>query len=75
MKLIVCHYWFINHVFKFQNFIGNGGHDLTMLCRNINDITNITVKGVYYHCTTNLIKKSEATHLLRNFVLDDLGYI
>ena len=25
---MVCHYWFFNHGFKFQNFFSNGCHDL-----------------------------------------------
>ena len=27
----ICHYWFFNHGFKFQSYVCNGCHDLTML--------------------------------------------
>ena len=38
----ICHYFFFNHGFKFQDSICNGCHDLTMLCLKISDY--------YYHC-------------------------
>ena len=47
-ECMVCHYWFFNHGFKFQDSLCNGCHDLTMLCLNISDITIITVKNVDY---------------------------
>ena len=56
--------WFINRGFKFQNSVCNGCHDL-MFCLNPSDIATITVKGV--------ISKSEAIHLLANFVLDEMN--
>ena len=31
-KSIVCHYWFFNHGFEFQDSVCNGCYDLTMLC-------------------------------------------
>ena len=47
-ECIVCHYWFFNHGFEFQNIFGSGCHDLTMFCLNLSDITIITAKGVHY---------------------------
>ena len=46
-----------------------------MLCLNISDIGIITVKGIDYCCIIYSTSKSEAIHLLQNFVLDDCGYI
>ena len=43
-ECMICHYWFFNHGFKFQDFVYNGCHDLTMLCLNISDITIIMLK-------------------------------
>ena len=37
-ECMVCHYWFFNHGFKFQNFVCNGCHYLIMLCLNLNNI-------------------------------------
>ena len=49
-ECMICHYWFFNHRFKFQDHVCNDCHDLTMLCLNISDIAIITVKNVDYCC-------------------------
>ena len=45
-KYTICHYWFFNHAFKYQDTVCNNCHDLTVLCLNISDIAIITVKNV-----------------------------
>ena len=72
---MICHYFFFNHGFKFQDSVSNGCHDLKMLSVNISDSTIITVKNVDYHCIIHNISKSEASKLLKNSVLEYLGYI
>ena len=64
-----------NHGFKFQDYVFNGCHDLTMLSFSKSDIAVITVKNVAYCCITHNISKSEAINLLKNSVLEDCGYI
>ena len=44
-ECMICHYFFFNYGFKFQDSVCNGCHDLTILCPNISDITSITVKN------------------------------
>ena len=41
---MICHYWFFNHGFKFQNYVCNGCHDLRKLCLNISNVAIITLK-------------------------------
>ena len=72
---MICHYWFFNHGFNFQDYVGNGCHDLTMLSVNISDIAIITVKNVDYRCIIHNISKSEAINALENSVLEDCGYL
>ena len=48
-KCMVCHYWFYNHGFKFQESVCNGSHNL-ILCLNISNIAIVTVKNVDYCC-------------------------
>ena len=38
-EYMICHYWLLNHGFKFQDSVCNGCHNLTMLCLNTSDIT------------------------------------
>ena len=63
---MICHYFFFNHGFKFENYVCNGCHDLTMLSVNISDIAFITVKNTYYRCIVHNISKFEAINLLEN---------
>ena len=49
-ECMICHYWFFNHGFKFQDSICSGCHDLTILIVNISGIAIITVKNVDYCC-------------------------
>ena len=46
-----------------------------MLTVNISDIAIITIKNIDYRCIIHNISKSEAINLLKNFVLEDRGYI
>ena len=48
-ECMICHYWFFNHGFKFQDSICNG-YVFTMLSVNISDITNIIFKNVDFCC-------------------------
>ena len=72
---MICHHWFFIHVFKFQDSVCNGCHHLTILGLNISDTAIITVKNVDYCCIIHKIMKSEAINLLKNFVLNNPGYI
>ena len=64
-----------NHGFKFQDYVCNGCYDFSILCVYISDFAVVTAKNGDCHCIIHDINKSEATHLLENFVPDDCGYI
>ena len=74
-ECMICHYWFLNHGFKFQDSVCNGCNDLTMLSVNISGIVIITIKNVDYYCIIHNISKSEAINLLENSVLKDRAYM
>ena len=67
---MICHYWFFNDGFKFQDYISNGCHDLTMLIVDISNTAIIIVKSVDCRCIIHNISKSEGTDLLENSVLE-----
>ena len=73
---MICPYWFANHGWKFQDFVCNGCHVLTILCLYISsNIAIITLKSFDYRYIIHDISKSEAINLLENSVLDVCGYI
>ena len=68
---VICRYWFFNHGFKFQDFVCNGCHDLTMLSVNISDNVIITIKNDDYRSIIHNISESVAINLLESSVLED----
>ena len=72
---MICHYFFLNHGFKFQYSECNGCHDLTMLSVDISHIAVITVENVDYRCIIHNISKSKAINLLESSVAEDCRYI
>ena len=73
-ECMICHYWFFNHGFKFQDYACTGCHDLTTLCLHTSDIVIITVKNVDHNCIMHNISKSKGFNLLENSILEDHGY-
>ena len=69
-ECMICHDWFFNHGFEFQDFVCNGCHDLTVLSVNISHIVIITIKNVDCCCIIHNISKSEAINLLESYVLE-----
>ena len=57
-ECIACHYWFINHAFKFQISICNGCHNLTMLCLNftilLSSMLKVLIIDVLFKTLANL---------------------
>ena len=74
-ECMVCHNCFLVMGFKFQDSFCIGCHDLAMLCLNISDILVITVNTADYCCISYDISRSEAIHLLKNYMLGDRVYI
>ena len=74
-ECMICHYWFFNHEFKFQDYVCNDCHHLTMLSVNMSDIAIITVKNVDYRCIIYDISKSEAINFFKNYDLENRSYI
>ena len=74
-ECMICHYFFFNYGFKFEDYVCNCCHDLSMLCLNISDIAIMTVKNVDYSWIMYNISKYEASNLLKNFVLEYRGYM
>ena len=72
---LICHYWFYNYGFKFQDSLCNGCHNLTMLSNDINNIAIIYFEDVDYLCIILSISKSEDINSLKSSVIENCGYI
>ena len=72
-ECVICHYWFFNHGFTFQDSIRNGCLVLSMLSINISDIAIIAIRNVDYCFIVHNIGRSKAIDLLKNSVLENEG--
>ena len=71
---MICHYWYFNHGFEFQDYECNGCHDLVMLSVNIIDIAIITVKNVDYRCIIITLASLKQLIYYKNSVPEDQGF-
>ena len=74
-ECMIYHCWFFSHEFNFQDSVCNGCHGLTMLSVNISDTAIVIVNNVDFLCIIHNISKSEAINLLKNYLLENRGYI
>ena len=63
----ICHYWyFLDKVFKFQQYICNGCHKVLMISINFNDFAVLNTDGADYCYIINRTSESDALNLLKN---------
>ena len=66
----ICHYcYFLNKGFKFQPYICNNCHDLSIMTLNLSDIIILKIKNTDYCCIITGISKSEPIKLMQNIDL------
>ena len=69
---MLCHYWYFNDVgYKFQPYVCNGCHNVSVMIYELKNIAILNVKGVDYRCILWGISKKEAVNILNNSVLED----
>ena len=50
-KCSICHYWYFKDIgYKFEPYICNGCHDISMMAYDLDDFIILNVKGVDYGC-------------------------
>ena len=70
-KYMICHYWYFkNFGYKYEPYVCNGCHDLSMV---VYDFMILNIKGVDYRCYVFNMSKSDAIDLLNNSWLDHKG--
>ena len=69
---MICHYWYFKDIgYKYEPYVCNGCHDLSMMVYDLNDFMILNRKGVDYRCYVFNMSKSDAINLLNNSVLDN----
>ena len=67
---ILCLYWIFKDVdYKFQPYVCNDCHAVSMMAYELKNIAILNTKGVDYRCILWGISKNDAINRLNNFVL------
>ena len=69
---MLCHYWYFKDVgYKFQPYLCNGCHAVSMMADELKNIAILNAKGFDYRCILRDISKNDAIDSLSNSVLED----
>ena len=75
-ECMLCHYWYFEDVgYKFQPYVCNGGHAVSMMAYKLKNIAISNAKGVDYRCILWGISKIDEIDRLNNSVLEDKGVL
>ena len=75
-ECILCHYWYFKDVrYKFQPYVCNDCHAVSMMAYELKNIAISNAKGVDYRCILWGISRDEAFKRLNNSVLEDKGVL
>ena len=73
-ECMICHYWHFKNIgYKYEQYVCNGCHDLSMVVYNLKDLMILNIKGVDYRCYVFKMSKNDAIKLLNNSWLDNKG--
>ena len=72
----LCHYWYFKDVgYKFEPYVCNGCHAVSMMAYELKSIAILNAKGVDYRCILWGISKNDPVDRLNNSVLEDKGVL
>ena len=75
-ECMLCHCWYFKDInFKFQPYLCNGCHAVSMMAHELKNIAILNAKGVDYSCILWGISRDEAVNGLNNSALEDKGVL
>ena len=73
---MLCHYWYLKDIgYKFQPYLCNGCHGVSMMAYELKNIAISDAKGVDYRCILWGTSRDEAVNRLNNSVLVEKGVL
>ena len=75
-QYMLCHYRYFNNVnYKFQPYVCNDCHAVSMMACELRNIAKLNAGGVDYRCTLWGISKNDAVERSNNSVLENNGVL
>ena len=69
---MICHYQYFKDIgYKFQPYVCNKCHAISMMVYDSNDFITLNIKGIDYRCVLWNMTKNDAINKLNNSKLDD----
>ena len=69
---MICHYWYFENIgYKFEPYVCNKCHDISMMPHELENIAILNVKGVDYGCVLWNMTKNNAINMFNNSKLYD----
>ena len=73
-ECMICYYWYFKDIdYRYEPFVCNGCHDISMMAYELENIAILNVKGVDYTCVIWNMTGNDAIYKLNNSELDDKG--
>ena len=73
---MICRNWYFKDIgYKYQPYVCNKCHDLSMIVYDLSDFMILNIKGVDYRCYIFNMSKNDAITLLNNSVLNNKGVL
>ena len=73
-ECMICHYWYFKDIdYKFEPYICNGCHDISMMTYELENIAILNIKGIDYRCVIWNLIRNDAINKLNNSKLVDKG--
>ena len=75
-ECMICHYWYFKDIgYKYEQYVCNGCHDLSMMVYDLDDFVILKMKDADYRCFVFNMSKNHPNKLLDNSVLDNKGVL
>ena len=75
-ECMLCHYWYFKDVgYKFQPYVCNGCHAVSMMAYELKSIAILNEKGVDYRCILSGTSKNDVVDRLNNSALENKGVL
>ena len=76
LKCMLCGYYYFKDIgFKYQPYVCNGCHEISMIVKNLSDFLILKIKNIDCRCYLIGIDKKDAISLLNNPVLNNKGIL
>ena len=74
-KYMICNCYYFKDGFKYQPYVCNGCHDISMTVMNLSDFFLLNIKGVDYRVYVSGVDKNTAVYIFKNSDLVDKGVL